>query len=367
MKKISVIGIGKLGLCLALCLEKNGYNVVGMDIDKDYIVALKDKKFRSNEIGVNDMLESTHFMPTDDLIFAIEHGDVIFVTVRTGSEPDGSYNESQLTTLVEQIKQYGKVGKRKDLIISCNVNPGCSDTVNSILSPLGYVISYNPEWVAQGEIIKYQTQPDVVVIGAGDLTAAEIITNIHKSICSNDPIIHIMDRKSAEIVKIAVNSFLATKIASANLIGEIAVSAGCDPHAILNAVGEDSRIGHKYLNYGFGYSGPCFPRDTGAFIRFADSMGIKDPLHKAVEDANEQHLQYLIKKKLIDTEEGETVVMDYVTYKPNVDMLDFSHRLRYAIALADAKRHVVICETSKVIELIKYKYGDIFSYREKTS
>ena len=160
MKNLSVIGIGRLGLCFSLTLEESGYTVVGCDINKEYIQKVNDKSFFSSEPGVNNMLKkSKNFTATTNLKKTVEHSDNLFVTVASFSEEDGRYDVSQVDSVVDSLIQLGHQKNTKHLIICTNVNPGFSDTVYNRLKDLNWTVSFNPETIAQGSILQNQKSP----------------------------------------------------------------------------------------------------------------------------------------------------------------------------------------------------------------
>ena len=165
MKNITVIGIGKLGLCFALSLEKNGFKVVGVDINEDYIRSLNEKTFVSDEPGVNTLiLNSKNISITNDLRKGLEHSEIIFLFVATPSLPDGRYDHSQIERVSSQLRSLGNKRNKKSLVIGCTTMPGFCDILEKDLSRYGYYISYNPEFIAQGSIIKDLVKPDMVLL-----------------------------------------------------------------------------------------------------------------------------------------------------------------------------------------------------------
>ena len=170
MKKInnlSVLGIGRLGLCFSLNLEESGYNVVGCDINQKYVNKINSKTFTSTEPGVNEMLKrSNNFFATCDIKKTVEHANNIFVTVASYSEPDGKYDVSQVEDVVQSLVDLGQQKNKKHLIICTNVNPGYTDTIYERLKNYNWTVSFNPETIAQGTIVKNQKYPDCIYIGA---------------------------------------------------------------------------------------------------------------------------------------------------------------------------------------------------------
>jgi nucleotide sugar dehydrogenase len=174
-----------------------------------------------------------------------------------------------------------------------------------------------------------------------------------------------MDPLSAEIAKLATNCFLTMKISFANSIGDLAQTAGADEEKILAAIGADSRIGHKYLRYGFGYGGPCFPRDNRALQLYADRFGMRLPLSAAADEINHMHLQFQVRQWISRTSEGETVVFEEVSYKKGTSQIEESQKLKLAAALASNKRNVIIKDSPKVVEQVRSLYGNLFTYQVK--
>jgi nucleotide sugar dehydrogenase len=332
--KISLIGVGKLGLCLGLNLEKKGFDVVGVDINPDHIESLNNKKFKTPEPYVEDYLsESKNITFTTKLEEAIKN-DVIFVVVSTPSTNDNKYDHYQIESIAKQLINFGKQDKRKDLIINCTTFPGYCDDLHNRLKEYNYNVSYNPEFIAQGSIIMDQVNCDNVLIGEADEYIGNIIEMIYTKMCDSKPIFNRMTRTEAEITKISVNCFLTTKISYANMVGDIAIRMNCDPNIILNAVGTDSRIGGKYLKPGFGFGGPCFPRDNRALAKCAEEVGIDAVISKATDIMNEKHLEYQVEDFVSKNPNKKIeVVIPYITYKPESVLTEESQQLKFALKL----------------------------------
>lgn len=258
MKNVSIIGIGKLGLCFALTLEKSGYGVVGVDINQTYVNLINGKQLSSSEAGVEDLLnKSKNFRATTSISEAVEYSDMLFIIVATPSLPNGRYDHSQVDGVVENLKQIGKQKRQKHFIVCCTTMPGYCDSITQQLNDLNYTVSYNPEFIAQGTILRDQANPDMVLIGEANKEVGDMIQSVYEKHTLNQPRYARMSPLEAEITKLSLNCFLTTKIAYANMIGDIVKSVGGNPDAVLSAIGSDSRIGNKYLRYGYGYGGPC--------------------------------------------------------------------------------------------------------------
>lgn len=354
MANISIIGVGKLGLCLALNLEKKGHNIIGIDVFESYIQSLNDKTFTTSEPSVNEYLAESKISFTTDLKQALQN-DVLFVVVRTPSTSEWKYDHTDIEDIANKLILFGKQPTRKDLIINCTTFPGYCDTLQEKLREYNYYISYNPEFIAQGTIIKDQVMCDNVLIGEADEYAGELITGIYKSMVESDPIYNRMSRTEAELTKLAVNCFLTTKISYANMVGDIANRLECDADRVLKAIGTDSRIGNKYLKPGFGFGGPCFPRDNRALAKCGEEIGIDAVISRATDEMNEKHLQYQIEDFIKNNPDKNKVVeIDFITYKKESVLIEESQQLKFAQKLKELGYNIqLLDQRQEVLNQIK--------------
>ncbi len=361
MKNLSIFGVGKLGVCFALNLEKVGYNVLGVDVSEEYVNSLNNKTLQSSEPEVAELLqESSNFEATTDFDRGLDFSDTLFVLVATPSLPKGKYDHTQVDNLVEELIKRGPQENVKDLIIGCTTMPGYCDEIQEKLAPYNYKISYNPEFIAQGTIIKDQQYPDMVLIGSPDEKSASSLTHIYDNMTVNIPKIFIMSPLSAEICKISLNCFITTKIAFTNMIGDLATKVGAEPQRILDAIAADTRVGSKCTKYGYGYGGPCFPRDNRALGIYAKEEGCSIRISDATDECNADHLQYMI-----ESFAGDEFVIDSVSYKLQSTMIEESQQLAYAVGLAKKGVRVKIIERAIVLDQVKEIYGDLFTYEQR--
>ena len=357
-KNISIIGVGKLGLCLGLNLEKKGFNITGVDIFEDYIQSLNTKTYNTTEPSVNEYLyKSKNITFTTKLSKALQN-DIIFVVVRTPSTYDWKYDHTDIENIANQLIQLGKQPTRKDLIINCTTFPGYCDTLQEKLKDYNYFVSYNPEFIAQGTIMQDQVYCDTVLIGEADEYAGELITKIYKEMVESTPVYTRMNRTEAELTKLSVNCYLTTKISYANMIGDIANRLGCDANKVLKAIGTDSRIGNKYLKPGFGFGGPCFPRDNRALAKCGEEVGVDAVISKATDEMNGKHLQYQIKDFIKNNPDiSKTIEIDFVTYKKDSILLEESQQLKFVLKLKELGYNIkILDQREEVLSQLK-KYG----------
>jgi UDPglucose 6-dehydrogenase len=357
MEKVAVIGIGRLGLCFALNLEHAGYAVLGVDVDENYLDLIDSKKFKSNEPELEWYLERAKNIEVSTSVekIATEKIQYIFILVATPSQNDGSFDHSQIDQVAEVLSNLPKDDVQRHIVVGATTMPGYCDMLAERLGE-SFSVTYNPEFIAQGSIIKDQQNPDQILIGEGHIDATEKLKEIYAKMCKSLPSIHIMNRKSAEICKLATNCYLTMKISYANAIGDLALLSGGEPEKILAAIGADSRISPKYLKYGFGYGGPCFPRDNRALAKHGSDNGFSLFLSEATDKVNNTHLDFQFENFL--SQEGD-IIFDYVTYKSDTDILDESQQLKLALRLARAGKRVVVKNHGMVTEKLRQLYGDL--------
>tara|TARA_B100001093_G_C26848153_1_gene1023831 strand:+ start:2778 stop:3887 length:1110 start_codon:yes stop_codon:yes gene_type:complete len=363
-KKISVIGIGRLGLVNSLCFESKGYNVLGYDINKIYVEKLNQKNFQTDEPYVNEMLKkSTKFKATCDINELLKHSKFMFIIINTPKIKDNAYSHIYLNKFINLLNS--KKISDYHLVISCSVRPGYfQNKLPELLKDCNNIkLSYNPQFVQQALLVKTFLNPDMILIGEHDKKSGDEIEELFKNTCNNKPKICRMSPQSAEICKFSIATFVTSKISFANFIGEIADSTkNADKFEILNAVGLDSRVGNKCLKPGWGYGGVCFPRDNQVLIDYANKLNIPSIIPKATHDFNEYHAEFL-KNQFLNDNLNKYTFTD-VAFKPNsaIPLIEESHKLKVAKKLYQSGKKVVIKDREKVIELVKNEFGDIFDY-----
>lgn len=359
---IGIVGVGKLGLCFSLCVAECGYNVYCYDTNKSYLQKIQDKILLSNEKGVNELLQNSKLNISYSEDSILLNTDIIFIFIQTPSTQDGKYDHSYIDNFIEKCVTIGHQEKKKTLVISSTVMPEYTDTVIEKLKDYNYDVCYNPTFIAQGSIIENLKNPNIILIGGNNNDSINNIVNIHKNIVKNNCSIHTMTSFEAEITKISINCFITTKISFANMVGDLLLSKGVnDPSIVLNAIGSDDRIGNKYLKYGYGFGGPCFPRDNRALKIYANSQGHEFELCKTTDEQNKLHLIHQFNSL---KNSKEPIKFDYITYKDNSDILEESQKLKLAHMLYENGNKVIIKERSHIISILKDQFGHIFEYEE---
>jgi nucleotide sugar dehydrogenase len=349
--KIGLIGAGRLGICLALLIEQEGYHVIASDVREDYIKDLQNKKINSTEPQVQELLEhSINLEFTTDNRKVIRESDIIFTLVQTPSLEDGSYDVSAVWEVVEDIKKEmsGIANYPKSFVVGCTTNPGDCDQFKDAL-PESVDVYYNPEFIAQGSIVDDLRHADMVLLG-GKGQHSGALEMMYYQIQNGFKVanVHTMSTRAAELTKIAVNCYLTTKITYANQVGQVMIRDGMEDEVktVLKAIGGDSRIGTKYLNYGFGFGGPCFPRDNRAFAAYASKAGVETPLGATTDKFNDEHTEFLKEYFINKNKDNHAYVFHYLTYKDGVDILTESRPYDLALSLLDAGYEVYCLDST---------------------
>ena len=353
--KIGLIGAGRLGICLALLMERVGYDVIVSDIRTAYVSGLNDRRIQTNEPEVEDLLkEAKNFKATTDNKEVIEQSDIIFTLVATPSLEDGSYDVSSVDDVVDDLKKVDGING-KSFIVGCTTNPGDCKRWEEKLSGCGVDVYYNPEFIAQGSIIKDLINADMVLIGGEGHHRSEL-EQIYYGIQGprKEPSIHFMSTTAAELVKLAVNCYLTTKISYANMVGEVMISSGMEDEVdnVLSAIGSDSRVGIKYLKYGYGFGGPCLPRDNRAFAAFANKLGMKYNLGETTDNFNNEHSKFLKDYFIKQNKDNLPFCFDYISYKKGTDILTESQQYRLCLDLLDNGCKVYVIEQKCIVDQI---------------
>ena len=364
MYNITVLGIGRLGLGLALLIEKAGYNVLGIDINREYIDQLNNKTFKTKEPEYENLLQnSKNLRASLDIDEGLNHSDIIFIMVQTpNSGGNKFYDHSIVSNLLQKINE--RKVENKHIIIGCTLMPKYIDEVGLFLISdcKNTTLSYNPEFIAQGEIIKGFLNPDMILIGTRSQELAEHLREIYSKIVKTHPKYCIISPLEAEITKITINGFITTKLSFANMISDVCDIIGADKEKVLDSIGSDSRIGNKYFKPGYSFGGPCFPRDTRALALFVDQNNINNELLLSTTKYNQLHSQFLTQKLL--RENQEEYIIENVCYKEDskIPIIEESAKLKIAKQLVENGKKVTIRDEIQLINEVKKEYGNIFNY-----
>ncbi|TCS95895.1 UDP-glucose dehydrogenase family protein [Hazenella coriacea] len=323
--KIGMIGLGYVGLTSAVCFANRGHEVIGHDLSSEKLSQLKKGKSPIWEPLLEEQLQQAlqqktiHF--TDDISAVIHQSEILFVAVGTPSQADGQADLSQIWNVISQIKKYSQ--SEQVLVIKSTVPIGTTDQIAQQLDKIGSPlldIIHNPEFLRQGQAMNDFLHPDRIVIGYHQALALEKMKHLYKSFST--PIIA-CDRKSAEMIKYASNSFLAMKISYINMMASLCEQLGGNVDAVAEGVGADQRIGHSFLHAGVGYGGSCFPKDTQALLAMGKAYQQALPLVQATIQINQEQPFRLLERleKRLSSFENKKITLMGLSFKAGTDDL----------------------------------------------
>lgn len=371
---LSVIGLGKLGLCTAACFALKGFKVWGWDSDSAVIESLKQGFVPVNETGLEEVTARAgeNLTPVHDVAQALNSSEVTFIIVPTPSLPSGHFDNSSVISVLEQIGP--ALAVKKGFHVVCVVSTVMPGSMDDIFRPAleassgkkcgrDFGLVYNPEFIALGSVIKNFLNPDLVLLGSSDDRSIEIVRRVYEATCENTPLIAVMSAVNAEIAKLSLNCYVTLKISFANELSGLCQNIpGADIDVITRAMGADSRIGLKGLKGGMGFGGPCFPRDVTAFKSAAEKAGANVSLPSGVRRVNSgvlARLYSIIQDEIPDR--GRRIAVLGLSYKPHTHIVEESQAIELARMLAEDGRPVAVSDPAAIAEARK-ALGDIVEY-----
>lgn len=329
---IAIVGTGYVGLVSGTCFAEMGVNVTCVDVNEAKINSLLNGQIPIYEPGLEEMVLRNHkegrLHFTTDIRTCLDEVDVVFSAVGTPPDEDGS---ADLTYVLEVAREVGRyMNKYLVLVTKSTVPVGTARKVKAVLQEeldkrgveLDFDVASNPEFLKEGAAIKDFMSPDRVVVGVESERAKELMTRLYRPFLLNNFRVIFTDIPSAEMIKYAANSMLATRISFMNDIANLCELVGADVNMVRKGIGADTRIGSKFLYPGCGYGGSCFPKDVKALIKTAETNGYTMRVLKAVEEVNEAQKRRLFEKLSRYYQgdlQGKTVALWGLAFKPETD------------------------------------------------
>jgi len=376
-ERLSVVGLGKLGLCLAACFSEKGFEVLGIDIEEKVVQAINYGIAPWFEPGLDALIArhgGKNLRATAHHKEAIEKTDITFVLMATPSNADGSFSnrfiESALRCLAEALAE-----SKKDhhlFVISSTVMPGSTD---AIFIPIlerysgrklnqGFEVCYDPDFVALGNAIQGFLRPDLVIIGETSPGAGARVEAVHRQMCENQPAVSHVSIVSAEVAKVCLNAYITLKISFANSIANLCEHIpGTDVDTITKTIGADRRISPYYFQGGLSFGGTCFPRDTRAYIALADKYGVQADIIRAVDRVNKYQEQHLAEEVIREMAmlKNKTVGILGLAFTPNTSVVTESPALKLIYELLKHDLRIVAYDPL-AIDNTKAIFGSAIEY-----
>ncbi|MDQ3877526.1 MAG: nucleotide sugar dehydrogenase [Actinomycetota bacterium] len=350
-RSVSIVGLGRLGAPMAACFASKGHDVVGVDIREDVVDAINRGVAPVFEPGLDETIaqNADRLRATLSYEDAIAETDITFVVVATPSASDGGFSLRYVLPVCAEI---GTQLKKKDdhlVVLTSTVMPGSTggevrealEASSGRTAGSDFGLCYNPEFIALGTVLKDLVTPDFVLVGETDERSGKTLESFYSTI-HDAPVVR-MNTVNAEIAKLAVNTFVTTKISFANMVAGI-----CErlPHAdvdvVTSALGRDRRIGSSYLKGALGYGGPCFPRDNVALSALARDLDAPSELAAATDALNRDQVPRVAALVAARVASGATVAVLGLSYKPDTDVVVESQGVLLARALIEAGFAVMV-------------------------
>ena len=336
MSTVAVIGAGYVGLTTAACLAHIGHNVTCADIDETKIAQLNNGEIPIHEARLPELVQEGISKQLLKFVVgaqqAVTTSDFVFLCLPT---PQGEDGRADIGAVLEVVDEISEIIPPQTIIINKSTVPiGTNASIQATLQRNDIAVVSNPEFLREGVAVNDFLQPDRIVIGAIDAETSERVAALYREI--DAPIIEV-DPASAETIKYATNSFLATKVSFVNGLAAVCEAVGADIESVTRGLGSDQRIGSRFLQPGPGWGGSCFPKDMQALVRIATDAGYEFDLLRAVIEANDQQFDRIVNKAelLLDQNlSGKNLTLLGLTFKAHTDDLRNSPAIEVAKRLA---------------------------------
>lgn len=351
--RLSVIGTGYLGATHAACMAELGFEVIGVDVVPEKVALLQSGRVPFYEPGLDEVLQRNiaagRLRFTTDFAEAAAFADVHFICV--GTPQQAGANAADLSQVMGSVESLAPHLKPGDLVVGKSTVPvGTADRIAERLKAAaasGVEVAWNPEFLREGFAVEDTLRPDRLVVGVRGERAEQTLREVYAPLIGNGVPFLVTDFATAELVKVAANSFLATKISFINAMAEVCEAAGADVVQLAQAIGYDPRIGNRFLAAGLGFGGGCLPKDIRAFMARAGELGAEEALTflREVDSINlrrRQHAVDLAVATLGGSANGRRVTVLGCTFKPDSDDVRDSPSLAVATTLANAGAEVVV-------------------------
>jgi UDPglucose 6-dehydrogenase len=358
VKSVSVIGIGKLGAPMVACIAARGFRVKAVDLNPQKVQAVNLGLPPVNEPGLAELMKDAGSLltATRNIAEAVQETDATFIVVGTPSDISGGFSLQYVLPTCEAIGRVLASKKAFHLVIlTSTVMPG--STGGPVLAALerasgkrcgkDFGLCYNPEFIALGTVMRDFYYPDFLLIGESDPRSGDLLSAFYQQVCKNSPVIARMNFINAEITKLALNTYITTKISYANMLARLCEKLPeADVNVVTDALGLDTRIGPKYLKGAVSYGGPCFPRDNRALAALASRVGASSGLAEATDIFNRAQIKSVAEIVKSHHSGSQPIGILGLTYKPDTDVVEESFGLLLAQELSASDFSVIVYDPS---------------------
>ena len=371
--KVAIVGTGYVGLVSGACFADFGHTVICIDNDDAKIAALENGQIPIYEPGLDSLVaenvQAGRLSFTKDLKAAVAESEAVFIAVGTPSRrgdgfADLSYVYAAAEEIAHAIDGYTVVVTKSTVPVGTGTE--VAEIIRKARPEADFSVVSNPEFLREGAAIEDFKRPDRVVVGAEDERSRDVMRELYRPLYINETPILFTNRTTSELIKYAANAFLATKITFINEMADICEKVGGDVQEVARGIGLDQRVGSKFLHAGPGYGGSCFPKDTLALVRTAQTFGAPTKIVEAVVEINDRRKKQMA-ERVVEAcggdVNGKTVALLGLTFKPNTDdmrdspSLDIVPALQAAGAKIKAFDPAGMEEAQKLLENVDYTEG----------
>jgi UDPglucose 6-dehydrogenase len=370
---VSVIGLGKLGACIAASFAHKGFSVIGADVSARTVDLINEQKAPVVEPQLSEMMAGLKgkLRATQDVAQAVVDSDVTLIVVPTPSTAEGGFS---IDFVVEAARSIGQGLKAKSgyhlVVLTSTVLPGSTEygmipvlereSGKKVDADFG--VCYSPEFIALGQVIKDFLNPEFLLIGEHDERAGMMLAETYLEVTDNAPKIARMNIVNSELTKISVNAYVTMRISFANMVASLSEQLpGGDVDTVTGALGLDTRIGSRYLKGAVAFGGPCFPRDNQALAYLARQLGPSGALAEAVHAYNDTSNQKLAERVLEVVPAGGSVAVLGLSYKPDSNVIEEAPGFLLARNLAAAGARVTVHDPM-AMDTVRRVLGDKVQY-----
>lgn len=374
--KIVFVGTGYVGLVSGVCFSEFGFNVTCVDKDKSKVAMLRQGKTPIYEPGLESMMQANvkagRLFFSDNLAESLKDADVVFIAVGTPSRYDDSYGYADLSYVFAAAEEIARSSEKYILVVTKSTVPAGTgrkiyEVIRNANPGLDFDVASNPEFLREGSAIEDFMRPDRVIVGVASKRAEDLIADLYRPLKINNTPLLFTSIESAEIIKYAANSFLATKIAFINEMADLCEQLGANILDVAHGMGLDNRIGKRYLEPGPGFGGSCFPKDTLALVKMAEAANVRSRIVEAVVLSNDLR-KYRMTEKIVEALGGDvkdkTIAILGLTFKPGTDDMRDSSSLVIIPELLNAQAKVRVYDPQGMNEARKLLSSDDIAWCE---
>ncbi len=363
---ICVIGAGYVGLTIGVCLASKKHDVTCVDIMPEKVKKINNGESPIYEEGLEELLKNVlrkkSFRATTNLKKAVKDAKIVFICVGTPSRKDGSIKLNYIKKASEELNNVIRDEEYRIIVVKSTVVPGTTmNMVKPRLKNKNVDFCMNPEFLREGRAVSDYLNPDKIVLGCETKNAEKLLKKVYKNFNAEEIIL--TNPTTAEMIKYANNSFLATKISFANEVGNMCKKLGISVYDVMDSVGRDKRIERRFLNAGAGFGGSCFPKDVKALIARSKDLEVNPELLETVIRVNEEQpykLVELLKKKYPDLRNKKVGILG-LSFKPGTDDIREAPSRKIIRELLDEKAEIIVYDP-KATKNIKNVFGNRIKY-----